>query len=161
LPLSSISSELLTFQYTSPKSSNTGDDETKNTGTSNPKEDVDPTNPAGVEAGTIAFSYDWNKDKFVSPIKIDAYYMDVNDGRGISTCYGIKVNGQIESWELPGDNEHMQYGKEGANKYCYENLVSELSYILKCNKRGDYETAPEDTKITSATPTEILAEYND
>ena len=146
-------------QKPTPKSANTGDDETKNTGTSYADEYVQPGNPGKVEANTIAFSFDWNKDKFVSPIKIDAYYMDV--GRGISTTYGIMVNGVIDSFELPGDAEHRSYGKEGANEYCYENLVSELSYILKCNKKGDYETAPEDTKITSATPAEILAEYND
>ena len=152
-----------TAQKPIPKSSNTGDDETKNTGKSDPDEHVSPGNPGKVEAGTIAFSFEWGKDKLVSPIKIDAYYMDEGVGRGISTCYGIMVNGEIESWELPGDNEHMSYGKKGANEICHESLVSELSYILKCNKRGDYNydgVAPEDSKITSATPAEILAEYN-
>ena len=152
-----------TAQKPIPKSSNTGDDETKNTGKSDPDEDVSPGNPGKVEAGTIAFSFEYNKDKLVSPIKIDAYYLDEGVGRGISTCYGIMVNGQIESWELPGDNEHMSYGKKGANEICHESLVSDLSYIIKCNKRGDYNydgVAPEDSKITSATPAEILAEYN-
>ena len=147
-------------QNPTPKSSNTGDDETKNTGTSNPKEDVDPTNPAGVEANTIAFSFEWNKDKFVSPIKIDAYYIDVNDGRGISTSYGIMVNGRMRAYTLPGELEHMQYDKEGANKKCDEELQRELSWVINKNKKGDFETAPEDTKITSATPAEILAEFN-
>ena len=152
-----------TAQKPIPKSSNTGDDETKNTGKSDPDEHVSPGNPGKVEAGTIAFSFEYNKDKLVSPIKIDAYYLDEGVGRGISTCYGIMVNGQIESWELPGDNEHMSYGKKGANEICHESLVSELSYIIKCNKRGDYNydgVAPEDSTITSATPAEILAEYN-
>ena len=151
-------------QNPTPKSANTGDDETKNTGTSKPKPRKSLTNPAGVEAGTIAFSYEWNKNKLVSPIKIDAYYMDVNNGRGISTCYGIMVNGTLEAYELPGDAEHYQYGKDGANKMVWEWLVSDLSHILSKNKKGDYSEggiAPEDTTLTSATPAEILAEYND
>ena len=44
------------------------------------------------------------------------------------------------------------------------NLSAYTSPVIQENKKGDYSEggiAPEDTTLTSATPAEILAEYND
>jgi hypothetical protein len=119
------------------------------------------TNPGGVEHGTVAFTFEWKRDKFVTPINIPLYYIDPGEQRGPSTCYGIKVNGVIDGSNEPGDFEHYQYGLEGSNKMAHESLVFNLSYILKKNKKGEYDTAPEDTKIEAASVAEILAYYNE
>ena len=64
----------------------------------------------------------------------------------------------MEAW--PGDYEHARYGLEGANEDTKMEAARELGYILKHNKKGGYETPPEETKIREATYAEILADYN-
>ena len=125
------------------------------------KEPEDVMNPGGVEAGAVAFTLDWDRDKYVTPISIPLYYCDIDDGRGISTVWGIKVNGDVYEIGEPGENEHFHYGLKGSNKMAHEDAAHGLSYILKLNKQNGFMTAPEDTKIEAASLAEIIAYYNE
>ena len=132
----------------------------KNTGKSSSDDEVDPTNPGGVNDGDGAWFFEYFDKTTKTTITLRGYYMDINDGRGISTVYGIMVNDIIEMEAWPGDYEHARYGLEGANEDTKMEAARELGYILKHNKKGGYETPPEETKFRAATYAEILADYN-
>lgn len=147
-------------QNPTPKSSTTGDDETKNTGKSSSDDEIDPNNPGGVEAGTGAWFFEFFDKTTKTNITLRGYYaVDSNDDR-MSTIYGIAVNDKIVADAWPGDHDHPTLSLGGANEKSKEEAVRALTSILKRNKKGDFVTPPAETKIREATYAEILAEYN-
>ena len=79
----------------------------------------------------------------------------------MNTVYSIMVN---DVWEAGpksiGQYDHSKYGLEGANNSSKDAAVRQLTSLLKQNKKGDFDSAPEETKIREATYAEIQAEYN-
>ena len=155
-------------QNPTPKSAATGDDETKNTGKSSSDDEIDPNNPGGVEAGTGAWFFEFFDKTTKTNITLRGYYATEDyyeSGKGFSTkmntVYSIMVN---DVWEAGpksiGQYDHSKYGLEGANNSSKDAAVRQLTSLLKQNKKGDFDSAPEETKIREATYAEIQAEYN-